>query len=520
MPLKVRCPGCEKVLNVPDAARGKAVRCPKCEKTVKIPAGKPAQKRSQRKRPVPQTAPESADDLLNLNLREAEDYSERICPACGAPASDEDTICHACGVDLVTGSITEKERTRRGRKGPDPSTFYGFVWSDGWDFMKSHKSLAFRTFGYWLGFSALLAPLLWLVDYTETLPPKVFAVAFSVIVAAVFPGWLWNLNMRIMLPTGANKKDLGRINFDIFMNVAAGFKLVIWSVIFFAPAAVFAAPFALLHPLAFLGAFAVSGFIVMTAVPVALGHMGMLVTWKAWLSPILLPIAFRNFGHSVWWILMLFTVLLVSAIPMGIAGGVYHAEIAKLVEGVEFVNKSLFFMVMIAAATVSHLIFSFLILMSMRCTGQYLRYNKSSMELITKIEEKKYVPKRLDEIESVPEGLTFKKVALGLVFALVMGMVFGSISATLSSDDYSYLYNVGTGIWLAGSLVFLTGWMMMMTAAYHDSIVWFLIVFLFPLIGGFAYLATNFNEAKWPMFIQCSSVFFYMLAIMLAIVGG
>src|SRR5207245_2925023 len=39
MAVKVRCPTCEKVLNAPDAARGKAVKCPGCETRIKVPAG-------------------------------------------------------------------------------------------------------------------------------------------------------------------------------------------------------------------------------------------------------------------------------------------------------------------------------------------------------------------------------------------------------------------------------------------------------------------------------------------------
>ncbi len=39
MAVKVRCPTCERVLNAPDAARGKAVKCPDCETKVKVPSG-------------------------------------------------------------------------------------------------------------------------------------------------------------------------------------------------------------------------------------------------------------------------------------------------------------------------------------------------------------------------------------------------------------------------------------------------------------------------------------------------
>lgn len=42
--MKLRCPGCQKVLNVADAAAGKAVRCPGCNRAVRVPqkAAEPA----------------------------------------------------------------------------------------------------------------------------------------------------------------------------------------------------------------------------------------------------------------------------------------------------------------------------------------------------------------------------------------------------------------------------------------------------------------------------------------------
>ncbi|QDV68432.1 DNA-directed RNA polymerase subunit P [Rosistilla carotiformis] len=39
--IKIRCPGCEKVLQISAASAGKAVKCPGCAKIFKVPAIKP-----------------------------------------------------------------------------------------------------------------------------------------------------------------------------------------------------------------------------------------------------------------------------------------------------------------------------------------------------------------------------------------------------------------------------------------------------------------------------------------------
>ena len=40
MPVKVRCPECQKVLTLPDQARGKTARCPDCQGRVPVPGAK------------------------------------------------------------------------------------------------------------------------------------------------------------------------------------------------------------------------------------------------------------------------------------------------------------------------------------------------------------------------------------------------------------------------------------------------------------------------------------------------
>src|SRR4051812_35573894 len=75
MGLKVACPSCKAVLQVPDQARGKKVKCPKCQAGFAIPAADPtdaaaavkpgpapASARAPRKvPPAPTEEPEPAD---------------------------------------------------------------------------------------------------------------------------------------------------------------------------------------------------------------------------------------------------------------------------------------------------------------------------------------------------------------------------------------------------------------------------------------------------------------------------
>jgi len=512
MPLKVKCPGCEKVLNVPDAARGKAVRCPKCETKVKIPA-------ATKKRRVRQTAPDSTDGLLSLNLREAEDAHARICPICGAAAAPEDVNCMQCGVDLITGQIAEKESARRRSGAPDPILFYRAAWVDSWKFMKQYTGLAGRTFAYWILFSFLLAGCLFMVSYCEQTPPKMFWVAFSIVTGMIYPGWFWSLTLRVIVATATKKKSLGRVNFDVFLNIAHGFKWCLWAISFFTPAVVFAAPFALLDIRAFWGTLAITVLLTLTAVPTAMAHMAMPITWKGWLSPILFQVTFRHFGHSAWWVLMLLTVFGVCFSPLAIAGGVYHAEVTAVMQGEVIASPYTFYSVILGATAVSHLLLGFGAIILMRATGLFVFYNKATLELTTRIEDQTYVPKatRLDELDSYQEGINGKGVAIGLGLAFLFGCAFGMIAGTLGTDDSSFLNNLGWGIMLAGGLSIMTGYCMAIVISFNDSMIWCALILFFGLPAEFIYLAINFGEMKWPVAIQLVGFFYLVVGFVLTL---
>ena len=138
MPIKVRCEGCQTVLNVPDQAAGKAVKCKQCGGRVLVPGGESEAAAPARSRPKARSkaASENPDDVLfGVDLNRAEDTNRRICPGCARPVREEDIDCPKCGVTIATGALSERQRLKIARKGPPPAEFYGAVWGNGWKFL-------------------------------------------------------------------------------------------------------------------------------------------------------------------------------------------------------------------------------------------------------------------------------------------------------------------------------------------------------------------------------------------------
>ena len=75
MPVKIRCGSCQKVLNAPDRARGKAIKCPNCEELVRVPSGDGKQPRRGKPKAQPKksSAPDVASAIANVDLRHAHD---------------------------------------------------------------------------------------------------------------------------------------------------------------------------------------------------------------------------------------------------------------------------------------------------------------------------------------------------------------------------------------------------------------------------------------------------------------
>ena len=360
MPVKVRCPGCKKVLTAPDKARGKSLRCPHCESRVRVPAegrsgaaAKPKKKKRVRK--------SSDDDFLGgVDLRRMEARDVTVCQKCGASVNEDDELCPECGIDLVTGKVREK------RRGPDPSKFYGEAWSDSWAFLMANKPLALKTGLIWTmlallyigGAAATQKTIVWeagkvlaadeedrgnaargqqdeqvdlgpMTAQEATMramikPPVVFCAFMSLMFSMGLYGWYWFLSTKIIESTMQKRKQqtLKKVEFDFFQTVVFGFKGFFW-------------PWALLLPVFFVASFAlipmaIAGSLVMGkagvlgaslvvlginllplfAFPVAQVHMTMRYTYKAFLPWDMLKLFVLHAGPSIYWLLMAFVVTL------------------------------------------------------------------------------------------------------------------------------------------------------------------------------------------------------------------
>ncbi|WP_372720085.1 hypothetical protein [Novipirellula sp.] len=121
MPIKMTCQ-CGKVLNIPDAAAGKAVKCPGCQTVLKVPAATAAAKPKQAAAPAqparrpaaaPAPAPATTSNRLD-DLFDEEGFSQQvaaICPACRAEMKANAVLCTQCGYNKQTGDRLSGHQT-------------------------------------------------------------------------------------------------------------------------------------------------------------------------------------------------------------------------------------------------------------------------------------------------------------------------------------------------------------------------------------------------------------------------
>jgi hypothetical protein len=282
MPVKIRCRGCEKVLNAPDKARGKVIQCPQCGEKMKVPGGqqsgasqrrgapgpspqKPA--KTGKRRTVKTAAPPQSDSdfFAELDFTHVEDTTARVCPYCAHELSEEVEVCPGCGMNVVTGRMDPREARRRRRKGPDPAKFYTEAWTDSWAFVTKRKDLAIRTGRYLTIFVVLSFGCLFMVEYCTNAPPKTFWAGCSFLAMMGLPGWFFYLSMKIVDFTMSRRAKMDRIHFDFFQCVTLGMRTIFWP-------AVMLIPFFPIIAFLFLHGFLVTGEY--TALKVAVGVLG------------------------------------------------------------------------------------------------------------------------------------------------------------------------------------------------------------------------------------------------------
>lgn len=479
MPVKVRC-ACGAGISAPDAARGKTIRCKKCGEPVRVPRGKGAEggegKRPRKKKAAaPKLSIDDDDFFSNLDLEDGVHDEVRICPKCAQEVDEEDIECPHCGVNIETGILSAKQKKKRKRKGQDPDDYPKLVWKGSKEFLAKNKSLAFRLIGAFSFFSTIFFVSLFMAaDYCipedptnpET-PIKVPVIVFwsflTALSGSASMGCFWQLTTLIVAATMEGQDSLDRFNFDFFIGVALGFKLLLW------PLAVMGI---ILVPLgAVVGGLVLSGameigdselqilgiaagviyLIPLWTLPVALSHMSAKFTYRAYIPYDVFRYAFASMkGVMTWW-LVAFAVMspaLAVAIPAGIFAERLYAEfgnaLLKLVElcGIATEVESRGFMFSLTAAGIgmamialSMAIMGALMAFSgvylMRATGMFSFYNQRELGL---------GDKRLD---NVPAGFWVRYLGLmidillcGIFQGIVVAMyLFGCAAATYLEMD-------------------------------------------------------------------------------------
>ena len=525
MPVKVTCSTCEKTLNVPDTARGKAIRCPGCQSRIAVP-GEAAEPAKAAAKPKPKKAPKPADSemiLASLDFRKAEDKNARICSKCGFDMKyvpEEETECPECGYDGAIGGQGAKAR-KKAMKGPDPADFYPGLFSNAKNFVFKNIMLAWRTMAYTL-VSLLLSlffcfAYLWITQW----PPRIFLALCGIVCLMIIPGWLWILDVEIIKLTLERKDKFKKLNFDFFLSSAMGFAFAIWCLLA-------AVPIVLLPTV--LGYFFVNRmggrsevvFPICCAIgvlptiwffPVVMAHMSMVVQYKGWMIWEIVPIAARNFKPLCLWFLWFMVTNIPAIAGIATIAIVYGNDLISIVEIMESnaaITREEFYRqenpntkkkgqaavvlpkladkreVSLQPAIVPSVILAVMCLFNgftcmflMRINGLFTYYFKNSLNLIDRRKEYKYKAKeQTDELdEDKPkttvtlaiEGLAFHGIFA--IFGMICGYFYGFFTAPIGQFGEVLLAAVYGGL-IAQLIAWGVVYIQSVIVAFKDSPLW------------------------------------------------
>lgn len=440
MPVKVRCKECQKVLKAPDKARGKAIKCPGCGAKVRVPSDekktssarsssvKSSSKRPTKKKrrsPVKEAESDGLGFLTGLDLgdsRRIEHKHISICPKCAVEIDEEDEICENCGVIIATGQLSDKEKRRRDRRGPDPNEFYPVAWSDPWQFVLNHTKLIMKTIIFWALFGSMFSSCLFMVFWCSNIPPKLFWLGLSITALLGIFGWFYVLQIEIIKLTFAKKKQLKKVAFDPFASISLGLKLIIW-------------PFLLLIP-------GLSFFVY----PIAMTHLAMPYTYKAFLPVTMIKLFFRTIQASLYWRLIVTVIgvvnLSIILVSILFAEPIYASTISAVekvaglvteinLEEPGFVGSMVLggtgIIIFSLLASLLALFIAPVAIYIMRLTGLYGYYNQENLELV-----------RFQGANvKAPFGARYMARLVDILISVIFyGIVFGIIGGTIYTFNY------------------------------------------------------------------------------------
>ena len=488
MPVKVRCTSCDKVLTVPDAARGKAVKCPGCQERIAVPdedSGSGAMKvpgKAKKKPAAKPTKPvDSEDALASFDLRKAEDTNARICFKCGFDMQyldEEETECPQCGHCPETGGQGKKAQ-KKAMRGPDPADFYPGLAKSAWKFVVKNQALAWRTDAYVAVCLLISMFCAFMYLWISAWPPRAFFALCFTVAFMVIPGWLWLLDIEIIHLTLERKDKFKRFNFDFFLASAMGLMSLAWSVAIALP--LMAVPLGIGYYLVnysgyppwALGVCAGIGAIpALWMLPISMSHMAMPISLPGWMIWKVVPTWTKTIAPLSVWLMWLFLTTLPLTGAAAVIGGVWGNDIDTIVTTMESNAKThrdrraaenapkggknappppdpstigtienVNLMPLIGPAIIlllTSLPIGFIGMFNMRINGQFTYFNKTRLGMIDKRKEYKYVAKekRGEDDEDELKPRTLKQDAtdgsviavLCLILGGVSGMVYGNMT--------------------------------------------------------------------------------------------
>ncbi|WP_010582639.1 hypothetical protein [Schlesneria paludicola] len=568
MPVKVKCSNCEKVLSVPDTARGKAVKCPNCETRIPIPAAatssKPAAAKAKAKKAAAPVDSEFA--LATFDMRRAEDTSARICAKCGFDMKyqdEEDTECPECGYDSGLGGIGAKAR-KKSLKGPDPADFYPRLFRDSWKFVGKNQFLALRSSIYTLVATTFTLLCLFLFLWISMWPPRLFLALCCTISFLVIPGWMWFLDTEIIKLTLEGKDKFKKLNFDFFLSSALGAASVVWCLVVMLPLILIPTMVGYVV-INYLGGTPEIVFPICIAMgilpaiwmlPVAMAHMAMPVMYKGWMVWKLVPMWARTIKPLSVWLMWFLLTNTLNIAGIGVIAGVYGPDLVTIASNMEenatvarkkfalelnpvlkkkgaapvepekFPDPHVINFQPIIVPCVLLLVMSlangFTSMFNMRTNGQFVYYNRDSLELVDRKKEYKYIAKeKRDEDEDEKPKTTTQLIVDALVFfmvfdlmGLVGGMLYGSFTQAGSTKG------IILGMLMGQSFANLAVYGQNIKSAFQESVGWgALTIFTYP-IGYLVFIFKSFEERKGDLFKVGLSYFFSIFLFIVAYSGG
>ncbi len=434
MPVKVRCKGCQKVLKAPDKARGKVLKCPDCGERIRVPSGE--KKRPKKKKRPAKVEEEDTDGLgflAGIDLSDSkriEDRHIKICPKCAVEVDEEDEVCENCGVIIETGQLSDREKRKRERRGPNPADFFPVAWSDPWQFTLNHIPLILRTILFWTFFGTSYLCCMYMSNWCSNIPPKMFWAGLAFASLLGIYGWFFFLQLEIMKLTFAKKKVLKKTKIDPFTAMSLGLKLAVW-------------PLVLMLPFIWFPVFWILPTI---AFPIAMTHFSMPYTYKAFLPITMGKQFFKTIGASLYWLLIVMSISVFNLVLIGLA--FYYSKEAVVwvlalilktaalmtLIGTESLTVTAYVCIGIAGIFIFGTITFIVALLSspvaiyvMRLTGLFGYYNQEKLEL------KRYQPEGV----KAPFGARYMAF---LVDRLMAGIFFVAVFGVLASAAWLIMY--------------------------------------------------------------------------------